>query len=73
MAVDTLSKRVSALNKSLPIPDGTLDAGDRQHIAWSYSGILASPIFLNLAIVLSRITLRPWVTARAITLKPPGL
>lgn len=42
MAVDTLSKRVSALNISLPIPDGTISAGDRQHVLWTYSGILAA-------------------------------
>ncbi len=49
MAVDTLSKRVSALNMSLPIPDGTISAGDRQHVLWTYSGILAGlPAAVNI-------------------------
>lgn len=47
MAVDTRSKRASALQLlSWPVlaevaPDGTLSQGDRQHAAHSYSGILA--------------------------------
>ena len=46
MAVDTRSKRASATQVLTPwflapvLPDGTLDQGDRQHIAWCYSGIL---------------------------------
>ena len=44
--LDTVSKRVSSVglfNSVLapPIPDGTLSQGDRQHIAWTYSGISA--------------------------------
>ena len=48
MAVDTRSKRQSACGVTLPwlrtpAPDGSLAAvGDRQHIAWSYSGISSS-------------------------------
>lgn len=48
MAIDTRSKRASALSALRPfilapvLPDGTLDQGDRQHIAWCYSGILAA-------------------------------
>lgn len=47
MAVDTQSKRSSVLGFALPIrvypaPDGGLSAtGDRQHLAFSYSGIEA--------------------------------
>lgn len=41
--IDTLSKRISNLKMTLPVPDGTLDAGDREHITWNYTGIAASP------------------------------
>lgn len=45
--LDTRSKRASSVGIALafvlapPLPDGTLSQGDRQHIAVSYSGILA--------------------------------
>ncbi len=45
MAVDSASKRLSILNMttawrgSLPLPDGTIDGGDRQHLLNAYSGI----------------------------------
>ena len=45
--LDTRSKRASSVGIMLafvlapPLPDGTLDQGDQQHIAVSYSGILA--------------------------------
>ena len=49
--LDTRSKRASSAGIALafilspPLPDGALDQGDRQHIAVSYSGILAgSPV-----------------------------
>lgn len=47
MAIDTASKRASALGfafvaLTLVVPDGALDQGDRQTIAHSYSGILAT-------------------------------
>ena len=41
--LDTTSKRRSSVqvlasyNLAPPLPDGTLDAGDRQHIAWTYA------------------------------------
>lgn len=47
MAIDTRSKRTSAgtvgvvTRTSRPYPDGAIDQGDRQHIAFLYSGILA--------------------------------
>jgi len=46
MAIDTAAKRASALSFFqlgclLPIPDGTIGQGDRQHLAGFYSGILA--------------------------------
>lgn len=44
MAVDTAVKRHSALHvlvPSVPLPDGTVGAGDRQTLARLYSGILA--------------------------------
>lgn len=46
--LDTVTKRASGLNflhpatLQLPIPDATLDQGDRQHIAMQYAGILAA-------------------------------
>jgi hypothetical protein len=48
--IDTPQKRLSALARrrlpwlrrfTLPIPDGTIDQGDRQHILGLYSGIAA--------------------------------
>ena len=44
MAVDTAAKRASALGFALfgivlPVPDGTITQGDRQHLAGYYSGI----------------------------------
>ena len=43
MAIDTAAKRRSAASRKpilkAPIPDGTIDASDRAHIAWLYSGI----------------------------------
>lgn len=46
--LDTASKRASSVGLLLwsiqtpPLPDGTLAQGDRQHIAGTYSGILAA-------------------------------
>ena len=45
--LDTTSKRRSAVqimesyNLAPPAPDGTISQLDRQHIAWTYSGISA--------------------------------
>jgi|SRR3990167_7407597 len=45
--LDTRSKRASSVQILVPwvlaplLPDGTIAQGDRQHIAWTYSGILA--------------------------------
>lgn len=45
--LDTRSKRASSVQILLPfvlapvLPDGTIDQGDRQHTAHSYSGIAA--------------------------------
>lgn len=44
--LDSASKRISSVGLwgtilALPLPDGTLGQGDRQHVAVSYSGILA--------------------------------
>jgi hypothetical protein len=47
MAIDTAAKRVSSLDHEavwaagLPLPDGTIDAADRQHSLWTYSGLAA--------------------------------
>lgn len=46
--LDTRSKRASSVGILLPfvlapvLPDATIDAVDRPHIAWSYSGITAA-------------------------------
>ena len=48
--LDTRSKRASSVGILLPfmisppLPDGTIDQGDRQHIALSYSGIHAAAL-----------------------------
>lgn len=48
MAVDTRSKRASAVSfdlpfvMALPLPDGVLGQGDRAHLAMSYSGITST-------------------------------
>jgi hypothetical protein len=48
VAIDTRSKRASSVNVALPfrltmpLPDGTIGAGDRQHMSFSYSGISAA-------------------------------
>ena len=53
MALDTRSKRASSVGILLafvlapPLPDGTLGQGDRQHIAATYSGILATGVAIN--------------------------
>lgn len=45
MAIDSRDKRASAIGLALawartaPVPDGTLSAADRQHIAGAYRGI----------------------------------
>ena len=58
--LDTTSKRRSSVQILMPftmappLPDGTLDQGDRQHIALSYSGILAAS---SAAAFLSRLAL----------------
>lgn len=45
--LDTRSKRASSAQILVPsmiappLPDGALGQGDRQHVAWSYSGIAA--------------------------------
>jgi len=45
MAIDSADKRASVLNDGfcviLPIPDGTIDTADRQHLGWVYRGIAA--------------------------------
>ena len=48
MAVDTRSKRASSVGILIPstlapvLPDGTIAQADRQHVAFSYSGIAAA-------------------------------
>lgn len=48
--LDSASKRTSSVGWGLvwmlapPIPDGTLNQGDRQHVGFSYSGIAAAAV-----------------------------
>ncbi len=48
--MDTRSKRASSVGILLsfvlapPLPDGVISQGDRQHIAWSYSGVLSAEV-----------------------------
>lgn len=44
MPLDTAAKRVSALAKSLPLPDGEVSQRDRLQILWQYGGILVTII-----------------------------
>ena len=48
MAIDSAAKRASSAGfltlEEHVIPDGTLDQGDRQTMAWSYGGILAAAL-----------------------------
>lgn len=61
MAIDTAEKRCSAIatrrlpwfRRFAPIPDGTVDAGDRQQVAFVYRGILASAPVTISGLVLS--------------------
>lgn len=62
MAIDTASKRVSALRMTLPLPDGTIDQGDRQHVTWNYAGILAGALVRRSG-VRATLTLLPRVRA----------
>ena len=59
MAVDTPAKRSSMLNWAcglsfnlLPIPDGSYDAGDRQHLLGLYRGIAFGAISETLTLLL---------------------
>jgi hypothetical protein len=62
MAIDTAAKRVSALRKTLPLPDGALSQPDRQHVLWQYTGILAIELILYL-VVYGRPSLGPWIVS----------
>lgn len=47
MAIDTQTRRRSVSGYSgiviAPLADGTINAADREHIAWLYAGIAAGP------------------------------
>lgn len=64
MPIDTAAKRVSALRKTLPLPDGTIAQGDRQHGTWNYSGILAIELILYI-VVHGSVSIAPWLTLAA--------
>jgi hypothetical protein len=51
MAIDTTEKKLSAISfrigwicPLLPVADGSIDQGDKQHLLRLYSGILAGPL-----------------------------
>lgn len=79
MALDTRPKRASALSAlrswviAPVLPDGTIGQGDRQHIAWMYSGILAGEagpvVLLPDVIVATNRMLTARRTARSVTPK----
>lgn len=56
MAIDTRDKRASTVNLLLPfgrvapVPDGTLDAGDRQQVSGLYRGIAAGEPVISIEI-----------------------
>ena len=74
MAVDTRDKRASAVGFVLtsrlapPLPDGSFNQADRQHIAYSYRGILATAPSTD---VFSGYTIRDRNPRRTITDKNP--
>ena len=72
MPIDTLSKRVSALRQTLPIPDGTISQGDRQHVLWQYSGILAIELILYI-VIHGTASLAPWIVQAAVAQLDPWL
>lgn len=53
MAIDTAAKRSSAINiaspwrSQIPFPDGAIGQGDRQAVAFFYSGILAAATVIH--------------------------
>jgi hypothetical protein len=46
--------------QTLPFPDGTLSQGDRQHVTWNYSGILAIELILYI-VIHGTPSLAPWI------------
>lgn len=78
--LDTRLKRSSAVGvlapwmMGLPGPDGTVGPGDRQHVAWTYSGLLAlAPAVAAVAIgVYARVLVGDW-TGRVLAELEPEL
>lgn len=72
MALDTRNKRASVLGFALaalvvlPAPDATIDAADRQQVAFSYAGLLAgNPVVAPSDIVSLAANIRRSVAASA--------
>lgn len=69
--LDTTSKRRASIQIAMPYaiappsPDGTLAQGDRQHIAWSYSGINASPPVSTPSLAQWQLEPLSWIVGRA--------
>jgi len=65
MAIDTAEKRFSIMdfretsNITLPVPTGSFDQGDRQHLLDFYAGILFGGSVAAPTVVLFRPTFRP--------------
>ena len=73
--LDTTSKRRSSVQVISPwllapvLPDGTVGQGDRQHVAWTYAGILAAGALAALvALTLNSRSAGLTVDSRAVTL-----
>jgi len=77
--LDTRSKRASSVNFFTPyaldlvLPDGTIDQGDRQHIVWDYSGVLAQVITPSIIIGLICITFSEKQPALTFTSMQPAI
>lgn len=72
--LDTRSKRASSVQILAPyilspvLPDGTINQGDRQHTAWSYSGIAAGAIVAAKALTLQARSLVLTLKSRSLAL-----
>lgn len=63
MAIDTVVKRASALAvtiKQLPLPDSTIDQGDRQTLLSQYSGILSGAAIIIIGSIYGAIVKPIW-------------
>lgn len=68
MAMDTASKRSSAINLNSPwrglwpIPDGAISQGDRQAASFLYAGILAGSAAIDGQICSGKVYVKPYLS-----------